>query len=46
MTDTAYLYQYFLKNSPEKKDESSKDDKKSEPKANIKEAKCDGKHSK
>jgi hypothetical protein len=46
MTDTAYLYQYFLQHSPEKKGSTSKDVKKNRAKTTKTEVNRDGKHSK
>jgi hypothetical protein len=46
VTDTAYLYQYFLENSLEKKCASPKDAEKRKPQAGGKEGKSDGKHAK
>ena len=44
MTDTAYLYQYFLENSKRKKRESTEKNKKDGTKTGDKEGKSDGKH--
>lgn len=44
VTDTGYLYQYFLENSTEKKDSAPKDIKKANVKPGDKEDKSDGKH--
>ena len=46
VTDTGYLYQYFLENSSVKKDAAPKDIKNEKIKPDVKEGKGDGKHSK